>query len=292
MGKLNIKHVSINIIEDWSVEFPKTGLYTITGTNTELIEKVFRIVSGAEQPEKGSVTISGKIFCDGISTEADTVRRRLCGYVIYNVDLFMNMSVYKSIISNSNLSDNQNDVDSLLTELELCNIKDRKIKNLDQLYRMKALIARALVNHPEVLFVRDFDLNCDEETKNTIYSILKTLSKKMLVIMCSKDMDSVLLYSDGIVRCEDNEILNCNIFESADDDIDESEVINDLDTHAVEDKNIKTTILTKIKLLSVFKSHKFVITIVVILFTILMSLATFISMSEEKTYEENSFFVM
>ena len=63
----------------------------------------------------------------------------------------------------------------------------------------RVLIARALMNHPNILILDEPTASVDEKTKEGIYKMLKELNKKMTVIMITHDTALMWPYLDRVI---------------------------------------------------------------------------------------------
>ncbi|MDE6361851.1 MAG: ABC transporter permease, partial [Clostridia bacterium] len=65
--------------------------------------------------------------------------------------------------------------------------------------------ARALVKSPDIILADEPTGNLDSATSQTIFELLKELSKERLVIVVSHDGESGKKYADTIIECVDGE---------------------------------------------------------------------------------------
>jgi zinc transport system ATP-binding protein len=71
----------------------------------------------------------------------------------------------------------------------------------------RALIARAIVSHPELLLLDEPTANVDAKVAADIYRILKELGKKMTVMMVTHDLQTVINEVDRIL-CVQNSVVS------------------------------------------------------------------------------------
>jgi Predicted ATPase involved in cell division len=83
--------------------------------------------------------------------------------------------------------------------------------------QQRVSIARALLNHPELILADEPTGNLDPETSNEIMNLLLSVSKQnnCAVLMATHDYDIIRRYPARMIRCE-----NGNVIEVQPDSID------------------------------------------------------------------------
>ena len=74
--------------------------------------------------------------------------------------------------------------------LDLDDIKNEKIMNLSNSQKQKVVIARALINNPNIIIADQPETFLDEVSKRKIFYLLESLSKlgSTIIITSSKDL--------------------------------------------------------------------------------------------------------
>ena len=103
---------------------------------------------------------------------------------------------------------NKEELETLLTKLEINEFKDRKINELSGGQKQRVSIARALIKKPNLLLCDEPTGNLDINTGAQIFNVLQEISKERLVIVVSHDLDSARKYANRIIQIEDGNIVN------------------------------------------------------------------------------------
>ncbi len=82
--------------------------------------------------------------------------------------------------------------------LKIDGLFNRQIGQLSGGQMQKVLIARALMNHPNILILDEPTAGVDETSRQAIYQLLKELNKKMTIIMITHKTNEIEQYVDRI----------------------------------------------------------------------------------------------
>ncbi|MBO5068067.1 MAG: ATP-binding cassette domain-containing protein [Clostridia bacterium] len=102
---------------------------------------------------------------------------------------------------------NQNQLDNLLSTVDITDLKHRKPSELSGGQRQRVAIARALVKNPKIIIADEPTGALDSNTGIQVFDILKKLSKEKLVIVVSHDTEFAEKYADRIIRLVDGNIV-------------------------------------------------------------------------------------
>ena len=94
-------------------------------------------------------------------------------------------------------------IQQALKAVDLEGYEKRKASKLSGGQKQRVAMARALVKSPDVILADEPTGNLDSKTSQTIFELLKDISKERLVIVVSHDEESVNKYADTIIECVD-----------------------------------------------------------------------------------------
>lgn len=289
MGNLKARNISldneqedgsnIHIISNWSVDLPDTGLFFISGSDYEIARRLFNRISGTEENGEGDITICGSSI---YGSDGALVRSNLCGYVMNNLDLFNKYDVRSSLLLATDNSDEaQIMADRLINELQLNWCSSSKVSKLAVKDKIVVAMARALMNDPRVLFIDDSAVNCESYIKENIYNLYRKVAQDRLVVVCTKDCESAILYGNGVIKCENGNIVKCNIYDGILEELPES-------VNTDHNKVHKTFTLNWRKLNIKHRGYIRELAIISLLFAFIITLSTLINIDEVGFYEDNA----
>lgn len=86
----------------------------------------------------------------------------------------------------------------VLEMLKIAEFKDRFLSELSGGQRQRALIARALIDDPEILILDEPTASVDISVEQDIYDILKALNKNMTILLVTHDVSFVSKYVNKV----------------------------------------------------------------------------------------------
>ncbi len=195
---------SAPVLKDITLDASGPQLLSIIGPNgvgkSTLIHCINRILS----PNKGTVLIDGDRV-DSISLK-DLAKK--VGYVPYSANDAFPLSVVDTVMMgrhpHATYKSLDKDLDIVYDTLRLLNIEDLALRSFDELsagQHQKVMLARGLVQQPEVLLLDEPTSNLDVRHQLDVTKMLKKLTeeKNILVIMISHDINIAAKYSDEII---------------------------------------------------------------------------------------------
>ncbi len=164
-------------------------------------------LAGLEQPERGSVHISGTdIYSLGRKAQAK-FRNQSIGYVFQNYHLLPELTAVENVAVPGAIA-GINRTEEALLALERVGLKDRADHLPAEMSggeQQRVAIARAIVNHPAVLFADEPTGNLDSNTTKEIMEILLKLANDhgvtLIVVTHDQNLakvgDRTLVIRDG-----------------------------------------------------------------------------------------------
>lgn len=205
-GKSNEQKVLDNI----TLEFEKTGLYTIYGPSGCGKTTLLNTIGGLDKVDNGSIVIDSQ----NVNINTDYLRNKYIGFIFQNYYLNDNETVFDNVafslilkgVKDKNVIKEK--VDKALDLVGLINYSRRYPNTLSGGQMQRVAIARAIVKDPEVILADEPTGNLDELNTIMIMDILKEISKSKLVILVTHEDNIVESYSDKIIKVEDGKVLS------------------------------------------------------------------------------------
>lgn len=184
------------VLNKINVAFPNKGLFCLVGESGGGKSTFINCITGIEKMDKGEVYFQGEKI-----KNFDEFRNKYIGMIYQNINL----------ISFLNVSDNvnikkENNIDNELIKLEIDKFEKTKINVLSGGERQRVAIARAISSDTKILLCDEPTGSLDRENAIAVMNILKELSKNILVIVATHNMDIVNDYADHVVKIKNNNI--------------------------------------------------------------------------------------
>ena len=265
-----------------SLDFPNHGFIFIIGKSGCGKSTLLNIIGGLDASTSGQIYLNGQDMSTYNNKGFEKYWRKDIGFVFQDNNLISNLSIYENLniaIVDKNNKDNINKIYDILEQVEL-NIKDISIRKPNELsggQQQRVAIARALVKDPKIILADEPSGNLDSETGNSIFKLLKEISKNKLVIVVSHDKEAASLYGDRIIELKDGSIISDNIINEIPVDKKHNEPNNDKVDLRLPNKvafSLGMLNIRKKLFRTIFSSFILTLTLFVTTFAIMMSLYT------------------
>lgn len=147
-------------------------------------------------------------------------RNTCVGFIFQDYNLFSEYNVYDNVklaleLNNQN---NNTDIDEILKQVGLYDLKLRNMSELSGGKRQRVAIARALVKNSKIILADEPTGNLDSATSRQIMSLLKEISEDKCIIVVTHDKALAFEFGNGFITMQDGKIINDTIVALKDDD--------------------------------------------------------------------------
>ncbi len=203
MKMINFSNYSISInnkfiLQNISFSIKKRGLYVLCGPSGSGKSSLLNAIVKADGFKNANII--GEKVIDLKPTDFH--------YIPVDDNIFALLTV------NDNLkffSSNQNEIDNILKELKIYNLKNKKCSLLSKGERERIAIASGLIDSKKVLLIDEPTSNLDIETSKLVYDIILKYSKEKIIIIATHDYKMIEDKADGLVYLENGKIIKNTI---------------------------------------------------------------------------------
>jgi sulfate transport system ATP-binding protein len=202
---IDVRHVSKSfgatpVLSDVSVDIESGSLTALLGPSGGGKSTLLRIIAGLEQPDVGTVVISG------VDATRLTPQRRNVGFVFQHYAAFKHMTVYGNIafglqIRKRSKAEIRRRVTELLELVHLEQLADRYPAQLSGGQRQRMALARALAVEPQVLLLDEPFGALDAQVRKELRTWLRRLHDEVHVttVFVTHDQEEAMDVADRIV---------------------------------------------------------------------------------------------
>jgi ABC-type lipoprotein export system ATPase subunit len=204
----------IHVINDTSIDFPKTGLVALTGPSGCGKTTLLNVIGGLDSFYSGEITFNDQTIKRYNPMQWDMLRNEKVGYIFQNYNLVLSKTVYENIELALNMAGlyNKEEVEErvnyVLESVGMYNYRKRNVRALSGGQQQRVAIARALAKDPDVVLADEPTGNLDANNTFEIMSIIKKISETRLVILVTHERVLFDFYSDIIIEISDGKVIN------------------------------------------------------------------------------------
>ena len=172
---------------------------------------LFHILDGITKPDRGEVCIAGQNISKMRKRAFVEFRRKNMGYVFQDFKLIPEFSVVDNITFPVDLDKEKIDefyLNLLLEELDIKKLKDRLVNTLSGGEQQRVVIARALINKPEIVMADEPTGNLDSYNTEKVMHLMVRLQKmfSLTVLIATHDY-AVAKSAKRMLYIQDGKIL-------------------------------------------------------------------------------------
>lgn len=201
------------LFDDVSLSFEKTGLYAIVGDSGSGKSSFLDLLSGIDVAYTGEIVTLGALLKEKSEEQRCRFRLSHIGYIRQASDLLELESALQNVLlpleASSRLPQRlaKRKALDLLGFFALKDKASQKANTLSGGERQRVALARALMNDPEILLADEPTGALDPENAKLIYSYLRELAKKRLVLVVSHDLVLSRLYADHVLSLKEGKFI-------------------------------------------------------------------------------------
>lgn len=200
--------VSLQALRNVSVTIQKGEFVAVLGRSGSGKSTLLNILAGLDRPSEGKVYIDGTDIFNLSEEKRTLLRREKIGFVFQAYELLHSLTVTENIRLPELIAD-ADYAGELLDALEMRKYEKCYPDQLSGGEQQRTAIARALINHPPILFADEPTGNLDSKTERIVIDLLKKLAAKyetsILIVTHNEDL---VKDADRVIRLEDGEIVN------------------------------------------------------------------------------------
>jgi molybdate transport system ATP-binding protein len=183
------------------------GVTALFGPSGSGKTSLVRIVAGLLRPDRGRVTVDGRVLVDTERRIFVPAHRRRIGYVFQDARLFPNLDVRHNLDYGRRvrrLSRDPGYAGQIDAMLDLGPLRERRIAELSGGERQRVALGRALLSRPRLLLLDEPMASLDDARKAEILPYLIRLRDRaeMPIVYVSHDAEEMRRLVDNVVLLE------------------------------------------------------------------------------------------
>ena len=206
------KQNAFRALNNVSLTIPDGASVAILGKSGSGKSTLMHAMSGLDRPEQGEVVIDGENILKLKQKAVDKFRAEKIGFIFQSFFVQGNESVYDNVglpleIARVARSERKKRIQRALTSVEMLDKVRNKAKNLSGGQKQRLAIARAIANHPKIIFADEPTGNLDSVTSELVEDMLFGYNREqgVTLIIVTHDED-LAAKCDILVNIKDGNI--------------------------------------------------------------------------------------
>lgn len=173
---------------------------------------LLRSIAGLCDPEKGRITVAGRILFDSSMKIGIEPARRKMAFVFQDLALFPHLSVYDNVcygLKHLTAEERNRRVDEILQSFQIAGLRRRLPREISGGEQQRVALARSLVTEPSVLLLDEPLSSLDVNTKTSIIEDLRAWNQARLIPMVyvTHNHDEVFALGEHVISLERGRIV-------------------------------------------------------------------------------------
>jgi zinc transport system ATP-binding protein len=189
LENVNYRYNSDLVLEDISFKADQGDLLGIIGPNGAGKTSLFSLILGLREGYQGKITVFG----EDIRNNRKVLKK--IGYIPQKNIIDQGFPATVEEIVSLGVFERKTK-DKIISAIKIVGLLEQKHKRIGELsggQQQRILIAKALVNEPQLLILDEPTTGIDLETQNKFYALLRKLNSenKITIILASHDLDAI-----------------------------------------------------------------------------------------------------
>lgn len=175
--------IEVQALKDINLKIEKGDFCSIVGVSGSGKSTLLYILGCIDKPTAGIYKLDGEDISTLSEKKLAKIRNKKIGFVLQEFGLIEDETVVENIMipvmfNNSKKGNYSFRLNNILKELDIDNLKDKKVSEISGGQRQRVAIARALINSPELILADEPTGSLDSKTANNIIGIFEKLNKE------------------------------------------------------------------------------------------------------------------
>jgi len=222
----NLGASKLEILKEVSLEINEGEFVAIMGPSGSGKSTLMQIMGLLDRPTSGSYFLLGQDMAKLSNDECATLRSRTIGFIFQMFNLLPRTSTLDNVILPmlyaGSAENRQVRAMELLKEVGMENRLFHKPNQLSGGQQQRVAVARALVNHPKILFADEPTGNLATEQSEEILNRLKSMNRNGITIIMVTHEPDIAAHANRIIHIKDGRIVSDEIKKGSSDTLKET----------------------------------------------------------------------
>ena len=180
-------------VQNISLDLPKVGFFGIMGPSGSGKSSLLYLLSGLKRPTSGEIIYDSRKYSQLKEAERVALRKNRFGFVFQQPFLLNYLTAFENVLiaTRSDEKDAAQKVNTLLEELDILHLAGRFPTHLSGGERQRVVVARAMINRPEIIFADEPTAALDHKNGHAVIELLAQYQNRGTVIVVTHDAEMI-----------------------------------------------------------------------------------------------------
>ncbi len=211
---VDIRQMNHQVFSNITLKIENGEFLYLIGETGSGKSSLLKVLYGELKVDAGNITVADTDLTKIKQKEIPTLRRKL-GIVFQDFQLLTDRNVSDNLefvlkaTGWKNKAEIKARIDEVLESVHLSGVTDKMPYELSGGEQQRAAIARALLNHPELILADEPTGNLDPEKSEKIIELLKEINAKgTTILIATHDYSIIKKYSARTIKCAENKVID------------------------------------------------------------------------------------
>ena len=211
---VDIRQMNHQVFSNITLKIENGEFLYLIGETGSGKSSLLKALYGELKVDAGNITVADIDLTKIKQKEIPTLRRKL-GIVFQDFQLLTDRNVFDNLefvlkaTGWKNKAEIKARIDEVLDSVHLSGVTDKMPYELSGGEQQRAAIARALLNHPELILADEPTGNLDPEKSEKIIELLKEINAKgTTILIATHDYSIIKKYSARTIKCVENKVID------------------------------------------------------------------------------------
>lgn len=211
---VDIRQMNHQVFSNITLKIENGEFLYLIGETGSGKSSLLKVLYGELKVDAGNITVADTDLTKIKQKEIPTLRRKL-GIVFQDFQLLTDRNVFDNLefvlkaTGWKNKAEIKARIDEVLESVHLSGVTDKMPYELSGGEQQRAAIARALLNHPELILADEPTGNLDPEKSEKIIELLKEINAKgTTILIATHDYSIIKKYSARTIKCAENKVID------------------------------------------------------------------------------------
>jgi cell division transport system ATP-binding protein len=211
---VDIRQMNHQVFSNITLKIENGEFLYLIGETGSGKSSLLKVLYGELKVDAGNITVTDTDLTKIKHKEIPTLRRKL-GIVFQDFQLLTDRNVFDNLefvlkaTGWKNKAKIKARIDEVLDSVHLSGVTDKMPYELSGGEQQRAAIARALLNHPELILADEPTGNLDPEKSEKIIELLKEINAKgTTILIATHDYSIIKKYNARTIKCAKNKVID------------------------------------------------------------------------------------